>query len=215
MTGYQDKEIFFIRRKKKKNIIREIYLYDQTLIKRFIKTAAWPDMRQVWRMEDNALRCLEGLSVPKTYGFVEKQCNGAIEIIYAREYLEGNPLEFFRAEDIEPLAGVMAQIHQRGVITRDPSLENFIKTVDGKILFIDFGRSVIFNPKNPLFIDYQGKELARLRCHAFFGDDELYNRFQEKYFEFLPHSAACRFLIKKIASIRYREFAWKHMTCGL
>ncbi len=40
-------------------------------------------------------------------------------------------------------------IHQRGVITRDPSLENFIRTADGKILFIDFGRAVILNPKNP------------------------------------------------------------------
>jgi len=215
MSGHQDKEIFFIKRKKKKNIIHEIYLYDQTLVKRFIKISSWPDMRKVWMLEDKALRRLKGLPVPRTYGFVEKQCNGATEVIYAREYLDGAPIKAFVGEDVESLARIMAQIHQRGVITRDPSLENFIKTADGKILFIDFGRSIILNPKNPVFIDYIGKELARLRCHAFLGDDELYNRFQEKYFEFIPHSAARRFLIRKIGSIRYLEFVRKHMTSRL
>lgn len=214
MTDKQNKELYLIRKKKKKNIIHEIYLYDKTLVKRFIKTAALPDTRKVWMMEDNALRRLEGLAVPKTYGFIKKKCNNATEIIYAREYLEGTPVKSFSDEDVVPLAKMMVQVHQRGVITRDPSLENFIKTADGKILFIDFGRSIILNPKNPLLIDYQGKELARLRCHAFAGDDELFNRFQEKYFEYLPNGAASRFLIKKIGSIRYLEFVRKHMSKG-
>jgi len=215
MPDNQKKEMFLIRRKKKKNIIHEIYLYDQTLVKRFIKTAAWPDMRQVWKMEDNALRHLNGLPVPKTYGFVEKKCNGAIEIIYARQYLEGNPLESFGAEDIEPLAWLMAEIHKRGVITRDPSLENFIKTAGGKILFIDFGRSIILNPKNPLVIDYQGKELARIWCHAFAGNDALYTRFHDKYFELLSCSPARRFLMEKISYKWYRKLAAKYVTEGM
>jgi serine/threonine protein kinase len=109
------------------------------------------------------------------------------------------------------LARLMVQIHQRGVITRDPSPENFIKTVDGKILFIDFGRSVILNPKNPAIIDYLGKELARIHCHAFAGDDQLYNRFHEWYFELYPHNTIRRYLMERIGSKWYQRFVRKHM----
>jgi tRNA A-37 threonylcarbamoyl transferase component Bud32 len=205
MSDNLAKEIFLIRRKKKRNIIHEIYLYDQILIKRFIKTAAWPDMRQVWMIEDNALRRLKGLQVPKTYGFVEKKYNGAKEIIYAREYLDGKPVEQFEIDDMDSMARLMVQIHHRGVVTRDPSRENFIKTADGKILFIDFGRSIILNPKNPLIVDYQGKELARIRHHALAGNDVLYTRFRDKYFESLSCSPARRFLMEKI-SFRWYQF---------
>lgn len=211
MAEIQDKEIHLITRKKKKNIIHEIYLYDQTLVKRFIKTAPRPDTRKVWKMEDTALRRLEGLNVPKTYGFVEKNCNGATEIIYAREYLEGKPVESFAEADIEPLARLMVKIHQRGVITRDPSLDNFVRTPGGKILFIDFGRSVILNPKNPAIIDYLGKELARIHCHAFAGDDQLYSRYHKAYFELFPHSKARRFLMERIGAKWYQRFVRKHM----
>jgi len=206
MPENQDKKIFLIKRKKKKNIIHEIYLYDQTLVKRFIKIALWPDMRQVWMIEDKALRRLEGLRVPRSYGFVKKKYNGRTEIIFAREYLDGKPIKQFELKDMDSMAKMMAQIHQRGVITRDPSLENFIKTADGKILFIDFGRSIILNPKNPVIIDYMGKELARLWCHAFAGNDELYTRFHEKYFEILSCSPARRFLMEKISFRRYQFF---------
>ncbi len=208
MTNKQDKELHLIRRKKKKNIIHEIYLYDQTLVKRFIKTAPLPDIRKVWMMEDTALRRLEGLPVPMTHGYEEKQLNGAKEIIYAREYLEGKPIESFSDEDMEPMARMMVRIHQRGVVTRDPSLENFIKTADGKIRFIDFGRSIILNPKNPMIIDYQGKELARIWCHAFAGNDALYTRFHDKYFELLSCSSARRFLMEKIS------FQWYKLIMG-
>ncbi len=211
MAPNQDKEMHLITRKKKKNIIHEIYLYDQTLVKRFIKIAPRPDTRKVWKMEDMALRRLEGLNVPKTYGFVEKNCNNATEIIYAREYLEGKVVESFVEEDIEPLARMMAQIHQRGVITRDPSLDNFIRTPDGKILFIDFGRSVVLNPKNPAIIVFLGKELARMHCHAFAGDDQLYNLYHEKYFELFPHTKVRRFLMERIGAKWYQRFVRKHM----
>lgn len=201
-------EIVLIKKKKKKNIIHEVYLYDRTLVKRFIKTAPLPDMRRVWRIEDRALRRLRGLPVPDTYGWVEKRLNGVKEVIYAREYLEGRPIESFSNDDMGSLAAMMVQVHERGVITRDPAIENFIKRDDGKILFIDFGRSVILNPKNPLAIDYMGKELARLWFHAFAGNNELYACFHEKYFELLPCSRPTRFLMEKVS------FKWYQFLMG-
>jgi len=211
MSDNPNKDIFLIRRKKKKNIIHEIYLWDQMLVKRFIKTAPWPDTRQVWRIEHKALQRLDGLTVPKTYGFVKKKCNGATEIIYAREYLDGKPVKQFEIEDMDPMARMMAQIHQQGVVTRDPSLENFIKTDTGKILFIDFGRSIILNPKNPVIIDYMGKELSRLWRYAFAGDEELYTRFRDKYFESLSCSPARRFLMEKVSFQWYHKLAGNHV----
>lgn len=205
-------EIVLIKRKKKKNIINEIYLYGRTLVKRFVKIAPLPDTRRIWEMEDTALRRLEGLPVPRTYGYTVNQLNGAKEIIYAREYLEGTPVKSFSDADMEPLARLVAKVHQRGVITRDPSLENFIKTPGGNILFIDFGRSIIFNPKNPVILDYMGKELARLWCHAFAGNEKLYSRFQDKYFEILSPGPARRFLIEEVSFKWYRKLNKKHIS---
>lgn len=205
MTDHRSQDITLIRKKKKKNIISEIYRYEGALVKRFIKTAPRPDTREVWRMEDIALRRLAGLNVPKTFGFVEKQLNGALEIIYVREFIDGNPIEQFEMRDMEPLARMMAQIHERGVVARDPSLENFIRTPEGEIVFIDFGRSAMFNPKNPLLVDYQAKELARVRCHSLQGGDALYRAFHEMYFTFFPRGKILRMLMEHIAE----RWSWR------
>ena len=204
MTDKQTSGMRLIRKKRKKNIIHEIYLYDHTLVKRFIKTAPLPDIRKPWLVEHMALRRLSGLPVPETYGFSVKKINSATEVVYAREYLEGNPVAMFVPEDMDVMAKMIAQVHLRGVITRDPSVENFIRTPDGRILFIDFGRSLLFNPKNPLIIDYMGKELARIRHHAFADNDLLFNRFREKYFENLSWGSARRFMMEKISYKWYR-----------
>lgn len=204
MTDKQTSGMRLIRKKKKKNIIRELYLYEHTLIKRFVKTAPLPDMRKPWQVEHAALRRLSGLPVPATYGFSVKKIKGATEIVYAREYLDGNPVTLFMPEDMDVMAKMMALVHQRGVITRDPSVENFIRTPDGTIIFIDFGRSLILNSKNPMIIDYMGKELARIWHHAFAGEDQLFNRFRKQYFKSLSCTRANRFLMEKISFKWYR-----------
>lgn len=45
MTDFRFRDIVLVRRKKKKNIISEIYHCDGTLVKRFIKTTPRPDTR--------------------------------------------------------------------------------------------------------------------------------------------------------------------------
>lgn len=212
MIDHPDNDIHLIRRKKKKNIIHEIYRYDHTLIKRFIKIAPFPDIREVWKSEDTALRRLSGLAMPKTFGFsVNRLNNGATEIIFVREFIDGKSVTAFAPEDMEPLAKMMAKIHGRGVITRDPSLENFIRTPEGDVLFIDFGRSILLNPKNPVMIDYLGKELARLHCHALSGNNTLYERFCNFYFDALPGGSVRRDLVDWSSRLWCWRFARKHM----
>lgn len=203
-------DLTLIKRKKKKNIIREIYLGNHVVIKRFIKTHPFPDIRPVWRYEDQALRRLSGLPLPKTYGYMKQNMKGAKEIIYAREFLEGKQVEKFHLEDMEPLARLMAQIHKRGVITRDPTLENFIRIPGEKISCIDFGRSLLVNPKNPVWLTYIGKELSRLMCHSFLEDRALNNRFQAIYFSYIQCNRLQRFIVDRAYIFWLRRFRLKY-----
>lgn len=205
MTDPYSGSIQLIRKKRKKNLIHEIYRYDHTLVKRFIKIAPLPDMRRPWQMEDAALRRLEGLGVPETYGFSIKKKNKKTEILYARQYLDGSPIAGFGPEDMDSMAKMIAEIHLRGVITRDPSLENFIRTPEGKVVFIDFGRSLLFHPKNPLILDYMGKELARIWFHAFAGNELLFARFRKAYFDRMALGRMQRFAMEKV-SFKWYQF---------
>jgi serine/threonine protein kinase len=200
-----------LRRKKKKNIIREVYFYDGMIVKRFVKLAALPDTRRVWALEHEALKRLEGLPIPKTYGFVEKKISGAKEIIYAREFVDGAPVEKFQTEDIRPLAWIMARIHRRGVITRDPHLENFIRIGDGKILFLDFGRAVVLHPRNPILPLLIGKELARILVHAGLKHEGLQEIFLDQYFYFFQPSPLARCLILKTCFLWHRRMNKKKL----
>jgi serine/threonine protein kinase len=195
-----------IKRKIKKNIIREVYLYDDMIVKRFIKMAVLPDIRKIWEMEHRALQRLDGLPTPKTFGYVEKKINGAREIIYAREFIDGVPLEKFHPEDVQALASAIALIHRRGVIIRDPRLENFVRTSDKKIIFFDFGRALVFHPKNPLLAYFIGKELARILFHAGLYDAGLQNRFLDSYFQFFQPTRITRRLMMMTCIIWNRHF---------
>jgi serine/threonine protein kinase len=194
-------EIRLIRRQKRKNILREIFFYKNLVVKRFVKLKAFPDVRRVWEMEDRALKRLEGLAFPKSLGFKEKIFQGVKEIIYAREYIEGTPVQRFDASDVGELADLMTKIHHRGVITCDPAPDNFLRLASGKLMFIDFGRSKIVNPRGPIFLYRLGKELARIQGRAFFNDRALFSKFLHHYsrlIELSPNQWKCVNLIYSI-----------------
>jgi len=181
-------EIRLIRRQKRKNILREVFFYKKFVVKRFVKLKAFPDVRKVWKMEDRALKRLEGLAFPKSLGFTEKKFQGVKEIIYGREYIEGTPVKWLDASDVGELAELMAKIHRRGVITCDPAPDNFLRRANGKLMFIDFGRSKIVNPRGPIFLYRIGKELARIQGRAFFNDRVLFSKFLNHYSQLIDLS---------------------------
>ena len=151
MTDEQTSAMRLIRRKKKKNIIHEIYLYDHTLVKRFVKTAPFAGCAQALAGGAHCppaafrdCRCLRPMDSSV------KRMNGATEIVYAREYLDGSQVTAFGTGG----HGCHGKNDGPGSFTRGDypgsfGLKIFIRTPDGKILFIDFGRSIILNPKNP------------------------------------------------------------------
>lgn len=128
-----------------------------------------------------------------------------------RDYFPGDPSTQITESDLPELAGLLASIHARGIVTCDPSVENFLRTPDGSIRFLDFGRSRVFRFRSPMYYFYLGKELARFFRTALFGEDVTWGRFQPLYFEALaPRPAAarmirfgCRFWMK-----RWRERDW-------
>ncbi|MCU0598948.1 MAG: hypothetical protein MUE70_06790 [Desulfobacterales bacterium] len=205
MEEKKDTELRLLFRKKKKNIIREVYLYDGMIVKRFVKLAALPDTRRIWALEHMALERLNGLPTPKSFGFIEKKISGAREILFAREYVDGVSIDMFQPEDIRPLAWIMARIHRRGVVTRDPHLGNFIRTGDGKILFFDFGRAVVLHRKNPILAVLIGKELARILVHAGLNDKSMQWKFLDYYFYFYQPSKISRRLMEKTCSMWHRR----------
>ncbi len=210
VDGLTNGELRLIKRRIRKYTIREIYVCDATILKRFIRLYPWADMRRVWYWEDRALRRLNGLPVPRTYGYKIRRNGQYREILYAREFITGEPIYQFKAEDMTLLAELLAKIHRRGVITRDPLIDNFIRTPDHQIAFVDFGRSLVTHPSNPVILAYIGKELARLRCHALGLDPELNIHFQKAYFRLMDFDRGQKVIIDRIHHFWYRRMSRKY-----
>lgn len=174
-------EIRRIRGRLKKNRLREVFFYKNMLAKRFVQISRRADSRRVWEWEDAALKRLEGLGFPSSFGFVEKRFRGAKEVIFAREFIPGEPLSHFRESDMGELGALMARIHQRGVIVCDPAPDNFIRKPDGRLLFIDFGRAKVITGGKGGLLFYMGKDLARVRHHSLLNDPERFARFYAAY----------------------------------
>jgi serine/threonine protein kinase len=174
-------EIRLVRRRRKKNVLREIFFYEGLVVKRFVRLGRFWDARPVWRMEDQALRRLSGHPFPATYGYRETTFRGAKEILYAREFVDGVPVERIDDRDLSGLAHLMAWIHHRGVLTCDPAPDNFIRKEDGSLLFIDFGRAKVIADRGVRYLYHLGKELARIQHHALSSDKQRFERFYAVY----------------------------------
>ncbi len=177
----ESSEIRRIRGRLKKNVLREVFYYQNMLAKRFVLISRRPDARRVWEWEHDALKRLEGLGFPNSFGFIEKQFHGAKEVIFAREFIPGEPLSRFRESDMGELGALMARIHRRGVIVCDPAPDNFIRKPDGSLLFIDFGRAKVITGGKGMWLFYMGKDLARLRHHGLLNDPGRFARFYAAY----------------------------------
>lgn len=131
------------------------------LAKRFRHFPGRRDWRRVWKWEDRALRRLAGLPVPRTFGYGVHPGPDGREIILRKEFLEGEPLATVTPREAVEMARLLAAIHDRLVITGDPSVQNFIRRPDGSLAFLDFGRARTFWFHSPYYHGYVGKELVR------------------------------------------------------
>lgn len=184
---------------------RRVRVEGDILIKEF-RRVRWPgDLRRPWAREHNALRRLEatGIPLPRSHGFVTLPGG---TILYRREYLAGTMVEHLTEPLTRALADHLAAIHQAGVLTCDPSMENLLLGPDGRLVFIDFGRSRIFRWRSLLFYFYVGKELVRCDRNLRFADAALFSTLLFHYFAALPAPPCSRAIIK--LSMRYWRHRW-------
>ena len=181
---------------------RSVYRVDGAyILKKF--EIPWPvtRFRRPWEVEHQALtRLPEGLA-PRSFGFSEIIRDGVRTVWLAKEFVPGHTLAVFAPEDIPLVASLMGQLHRQLVVTDDASIANFLKTSDGRMIFLDLGRARLFNRKHPLFYVQVGAELAKFRREGLAWNHALWHSFIRHYFRGFCCSYPVRLFIKTSCAI--------------
>ena len=151
--------------------------------------------RRPWLVEDACLRRLKGDGAPRSFGWHEETELDQRVVWLVKEYIAGESLCSFAETDIPAVACLMASIHSLRIITGDTKPQNFIRSLDGRMYYPNFGRAKLYLYHNPFFFLCIGGELARLRRDGFQWDSALWNEFRPLYFKALHFSALSRALI--------------------
>ena len=152
--------------------------------------------RRPWLAEDACLRHLDGVDAPRSYGWFEETEADQRVVWLVKEFVAGEPIDTFASADLPAVARLMARIHKRLIITDDASAGNFIRTLDGEMQFLDFGRARLFRWPGLWFDLHVGWELAKLRREGFRWDDALWRAYLPLYFAAAAASRRRQFRIR-------------------
>ena len=167
-----------------KSTLRQVYTDHVTkVVKCFFQYPGKREFHKPWVREDKALRTLGGANAPTSYGYVKiRTPEGIPAVIYTKAYIRGNPPVKIDPETAAAMGRLLAGFHDRGVVTLDPSLSNFIRMDDGRLAFIDFGRARVYRYRGPLFRWMVGKEFFRIYRESFFCNPDLLETFKRAYY---------------------------------
>jgi len=180
----------------RKDTLREIYRDSGIVLKRYLVKPGTRRFPKPWLREDPALKALEGLDFPKSYGYSVTRNNNVLDVVFKRDYLEGSPIKNLTPDDVCQMAETLALIHQKGVITDDAKIENFVKDDKGKIKFFDFGAAFVFKRKSPFFYTFIGREMVKFLRLTLSWDMSLWKVFSERYKAVYPMPLMERFFVK-------------------
>ena len=147
-----------------------------------------------WERERAALLRLHGERAEAETGIVERTEGGMHRVWFVRPFVEGEAVETFAREEMPEVAARIAELHARGVVTDDASAGNFLRTADGRLEFMDFGRARIYRGRAPAWM--AGKEIAKLYREGFGYDGELFRSFWRAYLAFARPARLRRFLLE-------------------
>lgn len=185
-----------LRERQAGETLRSVFLLDGAHVaKRFRFPVSSPSHRRPWIAEHEALTRLDGAGAPRTFGWFD-EIEGDQRVVWlVKEYVVGSPLASFVVADVPAAARLMARIHECRIVTDDANPGNFIRTPDGRLAFLDFGRAKGFASSDPRFQLFVGWELAKLRREGFRWNADLWNAFLPLYFQARPSSMARRTLV--------------------
>lgn len=137
-----------------------------------------------WVIEYDVISHLKCNSIvaPSCYGYRVDNTGAYL----FKEYVPGKPLKNYTKETALQLALMFSKFHTAGVVTCDAHNDNVIQTLDGELLFIDFGKSTIFKNKNLLFYFTAAREIFFIKTKII-KDNVVYKYFFESYMALQPH----------------------------
>ena len=187
LAGAQRWEL--LRKRRAKETLRSVFRVDDRYVaKKFEIQLAARRYRRPWLAEDACLRRLDGRGVPRSFGWFEEPAGDQRVVWLVKEYVVGTPVETFAAADLPAAARLLAGVHAQAVFTDDASAGNFLRTPDGQMEFLDFGRARPYRRTGWRFDAAIGCELAKLRREGFRWDAALWRAFRPLYFAALGAS---------------------------
>ena len=178
-----------LRKRRAKETQRSVFRVDgHCVVKKFELPLDARAYRRPWLAEDACLRRLDGDGAPRSFGWFEETEADQRVVWLVKEFVAGEPVDAFVATDPPAVARLMARIHNRLIITDDASPGNFIRTLDGEMQFLDFGRAQLFRRPGLWFDLHVGWELAKLRREGFRWNSALWQAFLPLYFKALGAS---------------------------
>mgnify|MGYP003589099473 CR=1 FL=1 len=185
--------------------LREVWLVDEQVVeKRFLHHPGRRDWRPLWQRGHRALERLAGLPVPRSLGWHREMAPEGPLYILRKTYLAGRPLHTVTPDDARYMGSLLCALHGRGVVNNDPAPDNFIRTPDGTLACVDFGRSRTFHWRSLYFYFYVGKELARLHRTGLTLCPALWTAFLAGYYACSTTSRVQRLVIQG----SYRFWLW-------
>lgn len=180
--------------------LREVFrLGRHHVLKRFTIPLACRNFRRPWIREHEALARLDGWSAPRTVGYVEDHDEQRRIVRYVREYVSARPVVAIDESVLREMATLLAGFHRRCVITDDALLQNFMRTRDGRLIFIDMGRARVFRPRSPLILPGVALELTKFRRASLAGDEAQFSAFLSAYGESSHLGAGSRVIVRALA----------------
>jgi hypothetical protein len=190
-----------LRERQARETRRAVYLQDGTyVIKHFTLPASARHARTPWRTEDAALRRAAPAFAPHSFGVVERTEGDQREAYLVKAYVPGRVLDRLGVADAPDAAALMAGLHRLGVVTDDANAANFLRTDDGRLLFLDLGRARLHNHAGWALRRDIGRELAKLRREGFAWNRAAWRAFLPVYFSHLACSQRVRVLLISVCA---------------
>lgn len=178
-----------LRKRRAKETLRSVFRVDGRYVaKKFEIPLGTRRYRRPWLAEDACLRRLAGADAPRSFGWFEEIEDGQRVVWLVKEYVAGEPVSAFATGDLPAVARLLARVHGCGIVTDDANAGNFLRTLDGQMEFLDFGRARPYRRAGWRFDAAIGCELAKLRREGFRWDAALWRAFRPLYFAALGAS---------------------------